>query len=67
MTDPKPISLDELDLLRVDGRNRLYWRGERLVTDVRLNWWQSALAIVTAVSTLVMAAESMLRILGKLH
>jgi hypothetical protein len=52
-SDVRPISLDGLDHLGVDSRQRLYWDGKRVKTGLDLTWFQTLLAVVVAASTLL--------------
>lgn len=47
MTKLRSISLDELDHFQLDAQNNVYWKGQRLKTQVSLGLWVD-LAIVAA-------------------
>ncbi len=52
MSDPQPISLDDLDRLGIDAASRLYWDGAEVVTSVvfSLPWWANLLAVIAAIA-----------------
>ena len=52
--------------LGIDERGRLYWNGESIVTDQRvfLPWWLSLAVVACGLSTLVIAALTVLTYLA---
>lgn len=61
----KKISIDDLDNFAIEEHtNKLYWNGQRVVTQMSLPWWVQASAIVTAVSAGVVAFIEALRFFG---
>jgi hypothetical protein len=54
--DTRPVSLDELDGLRVNKAGQLYWRNAKVRTEVKLPNWAVIAAWVAAVATAVQAA-----------
>ena len=49
-----PITFDSMEHLGLDGKNNLYWDGNRIEVRKRLDlrWWQVALAIMAALGAL---------------
>jgi hypothetical protein len=66
MVDIRSITTDELDRLGIDESNKLYWDGMQVVTDQKLvfEWWVNWAVILTAASTLALAAIEILEVLG---
>ena len=50
----KTISLDEMDGFQIDEANRLYWKGEEIVTltKITLPWWGNVCVIIAAIATM---------------
>ena len=55
------ISVDELDGFSIDGKNRLYWQGQEVVTTARLPWLVNVAIVVTAVAAVAAALWPILR------
>ena len=60
MAKPRKIGMDDLDNLGIDDFNRLYWKGERIVTDMMIDlpaWVDIAVGVaaIAAVVHVVMA------------
>jgi hypothetical protein len=58
--DVRRISLDDVDGLGIDGANRLYWNGKRVITGQRLDltWSQFLVALAVAIFTAIAAAAT---------
>jgi hypothetical protein len=56
----RPISIEEVDGVGVDGRGDLYWHGKRVETRTRLDlsWLQTIVAVVIAFATVIGAAAA---------
>lgn len=62
----RPITLNELDHLGLDDEQRLYWKGQPVVTrqQVRLEAWVNVALVVGALSTAVIAGIEIARFVG---
>ena len=64
------VTLENLENLQVDEANRLYWQGERIITDVMIDfptwvdWTLAVGTIVIAGSTAVMMVVRILEYFG---
>lgn len=56
----KPISLEGMDYMGVGEDGTLYWDGKPIVVrrTVDLNWWQTLLAFITAMSAAIVVTVS---------
>jgi|HubBroStandDraft_6_1064221.scaffolds.fasta_scaffold252857_3 hypothetical protein len=54
------ISIDETDLLGVDGEGRLYWNGKPVEVSQRLtlSWWQEVAALIVSAFVIIGAIGS---------
>jgi hypothetical protein len=61
--DVERITLKKMDLLGVDGANRLYWNGKRVITGQRLDLtgWQNAIALLTVFFTFLIALGTLVQ------
>ena len=64
------ITLENLDNLQVDDANRLYWMGDKIITDMMINlpgwveWAGGITAILVAVYTAMLIGERFHRWFG---
>lgn len=51
----KPLTISEMDHLKVDNHGRLYWKGEAVILEkkVRLQVYQIVLATIAAIGALL--------------
>jgi hypothetical protein len=58
------ISLDDFDDMEIDVDTRqIFWRGQEIVTTMRLPWWVNVAAVVAAFSTLGLFIEGLIPLL----
>ena len=62
-TNPRTISIGELDNLNVDEDNQLYWRGKLVKTHnaLDLTGWQNAVALTATAAATEMAITDLWR------
>jgi hypothetical protein len=63
MPQLRAISIDELDNLQLDAANRLYWKGERVRTEIALprniDWAAWAIAVGTGMSAVAAIVDTL--------
>lgn len=63
MATRKTISLEGLDQFEVDEYNQLYWRGQQVVTTMRLPFLVNVALLLTSVATGVSAVAAVITLL----
>ena len=60
---PQPITWNDIERLKVDaGNGRLYWDDKEIVTTMALPWWVQIAAVITAVSTSILAVTAVIQL-----
>ncbi len=60
---PQSISSNDIVRLKVDAENgRLYWDDKEIVTTMALPWWVQVAAVITAVSTSILAVTAVIQL-----
>lgn len=67
MSERRSLTWNDIENLEVDEDTpELFWKGDPLVTEqrVRLEFWTNLAVIVTGLSTAVLAATAVIRLVG---